>query len=104
MIINREKSMQELIANFSDKIAENWFSALASLLASWFLIRQKYIRDEHDGMKKSIANLERRQATIDATLDNVKTNQKLMRDTQNEIRTDIKTLLKNSSPKAWWQK
>ena len=90
--------------DFIKFLTEIWWQTLAGLLTSWLLLRQKYIRDEHNTMKTDIAKLQKDHAVINSTLENVKTNQKLMRETQNEIRTDIKQLIRMSSVKKGWFK
>lgn len=79
--------------NFIDRIQDFWWQTLGALFASWVLVRQKYVRDEHMAMKQDIENLKLDHAKLDSTLANVKKNQELMRDVQNEIRADIKTLI-----------
>ena len=93
---------------FLEKLQNFWIEAIFSLLTGWIVIRQKFIRDEHNNMKEDIANLKLNHVELNTTLANVKKNQELMRDVQTEIRNDIKTLIGRRADdikKAarWWK-
>ena len=91
--------------NFTDileKLNEYTWQMLVSLLGSWILLRQKYVRDEHNTMKEDIAKLKVDHEVLNTTLDNVQTNQKIIRADVKETNKDVKLLLARSAVKKGW--
>ena len=91
---------------FLEKIQSFWIEAIFTLLTSWVIIRQKFIRDEHNNMKNDIETLKLNQAALNATLENVKKNQELVRADVKETNRDVKILLgrrADDNKKGWFR-
>jgi hypothetical protein len=76
---------------------------IAALLVGWIIMKQQFIKKDYDAIRKDIHTLETEHAELKATLSNVKKNQEIMRDTQQDIQRDIKILLANSTSKGWFK-
>ena len=86
-----------------EKLGNFWWEALASIAVGWFLFRQKFLKQEYETMKEKIATLEKQHVELSSTLNNVKKNQEIMRDTQQDIQKDIKTLIDRTAKKGWFK-